>query len=110
MLRFFKHRILRLGRRQEGVAALEFALCLIPLLLLVGVVYDKVAPEDLGNEFEGFALADHALALPSTLLLPRDEGQPGHGGTKYQPLAFIGEGLLQLPVETLLRYQYQLVF
>jgi Flp pilus assembly protein TadG len=40
MLRIFKHRILRLGRRQEGVAALEFALCLIPLLLLVGGIID----------------------------------------------------------------------
>jgi Flp pilus assembly protein TadG len=40
MFKFFKHRILRLGRRQEGIAALEFALCLIPLLLLVGGIID----------------------------------------------------------------------
>ncbi len=39
MRRFFK-RLLKLGRRQEGVAALEFALCLIPLLILLGGIMD----------------------------------------------------------------------
>ena len=33
-------RLLRLGRREEGAAAVEFALCLIPLLLLVGGIID----------------------------------------------------------------------
>jgi len=38
---FFKlRRILKLGRRQEGSAAVEFALCLIPLLLIVGGILD----------------------------------------------------------------------
>jgi Flp pilus assembly protein TadG len=35
-----RHRILRFGRRQEGAAAVEFALCLIPLLLIVGGIID----------------------------------------------------------------------
>jgi Flp pilus assembly protein TadG len=39
MRRFFKQ-LLKLGRLQEGVAALEFALCLIPLLLIVGGIMD----------------------------------------------------------------------
>jgi Flp pilus assembly protein TadG len=34
------NRLLRLGRREEGAAALEFALCLIPLLLIVGGIID----------------------------------------------------------------------
>lgn len=33
-------RILKLGRGQEGTAAVEFALCVIPLLLIVGGVID----------------------------------------------------------------------
>jgi Flp pilus assembly protein TadG len=33
-------RILRLGRRQEGAAVVEFALCLIPLLLILGGIID----------------------------------------------------------------------
>jgi Flp pilus assembly protein TadG len=33
-------RILRFGRCQEGAAALEFALCLLPLLLIVGGIID----------------------------------------------------------------------
>jgi Flp pilus assembly protein TadG len=33
-------RILRLGRRQEGAAVVEFALCLIPLLLILGGIVD----------------------------------------------------------------------
>jgi Flp pilus assembly protein TadG len=40
MRRILKKRLLRLGRREEGVAALEFALCLIPLLLIVGGIID----------------------------------------------------------------------
>jgi Flp pilus assembly protein TadG len=40
MLRFFRYRLLRFGRRKEGVAAVEFALCLIPLLLIVGGIID----------------------------------------------------------------------
>ncbi len=32
--------LLRRGRGQEGVAAVEFALCLIPLLLIVGGIID----------------------------------------------------------------------
>jgi Flp pilus assembly protein TadG len=32
--------LLRLGRGQEGAAAVEFALCLIPLLLIVGGIID----------------------------------------------------------------------
>jgi hypothetical protein len=35
MLRFFKKRLLKLGRRQEGVAAVEFAIILPVLMLLV---------------------------------------------------------------------------
>lgn len=33
-------RILRLGHREEGSAAVEFALCIIPLLLIVGGIID----------------------------------------------------------------------
>lgn len=33
-------RIVRLGRREEGVAAVEFALCLLPLLLILGGIID----------------------------------------------------------------------
>ncbi len=33
-------RILTLGRRREGAAAVEFALCLLPLLLLIGGIID----------------------------------------------------------------------
>jgi len=33
-------RILKLGRGQKGVAAVEFALCIIPLLLIVGGIVD----------------------------------------------------------------------
>jgi Flp pilus assembly protein TadG len=33
-------RIVKFGRRQEGAAALEFALCLIPLLVIVGGILD----------------------------------------------------------------------
>jgi Flp pilus assembly protein TadG len=33
-------RILRFGRRQEGAAVVEFALCLIPLLLILGGIID----------------------------------------------------------------------
>jgi Flp pilus assembly protein TadG len=40
MRRFFKNWILRFRRRQEGVAAVEFAICLIPLMLLVGGIID----------------------------------------------------------------------
>jgi Flp pilus assembly protein TadG len=41
MRRFLKlRRISKLGRRQEGAAAVEFALCLIPLLLIVGGIVD----------------------------------------------------------------------
>lgn len=42
MLRVFlkRRRLLRLGRRQEGAAVVEFALCLIPLLLILGGVID----------------------------------------------------------------------
>jgi Flp pilus assembly protein TadG len=41
MHRFLKrHRIVRLGRRQEGSAAVEFALCLLPLLLILGGIFD----------------------------------------------------------------------
>jgi hypothetical protein len=37
---FKKQRFLRLGRREEGVAAVEFAICLIPLLLIVMGILD----------------------------------------------------------------------
>ena len=40
MLRFFRHRLSRLRRRQEGAAAVEFAICLIPLMLIVGGIID----------------------------------------------------------------------
>jgi Flp pilus assembly protein TadG len=33
-------RIFRLGRRQEGAAVVEFALCLIPLLIILGAIVD----------------------------------------------------------------------
>ena len=33
-------RIMRLDRREEGVAAVEFALCLIPLVLILGIILD----------------------------------------------------------------------
>ncbi len=33
-------RLFKLGRRQEGSAAVEFALCLFPLLLIVGGILD----------------------------------------------------------------------
>ena len=33
-------RIVRFGRREEGVAAMEFALCLFPLLLILGGIID----------------------------------------------------------------------
>ena len=33
-------RIVRFGRREEGVAAVEFALCLFPLLLILGGIID----------------------------------------------------------------------
>lgn len=39
-MRRFVKQLLKLGRLQEGVAALEFALCLIPLLLIVGGIMD----------------------------------------------------------------------
>jgi Flp pilus assembly protein TadG len=35
-----RRRLLKLGRRQEGAAVVEFALCLIPLLLILGGVID----------------------------------------------------------------------
>ena len=35
-----KNRIFRGGRLQEGAAAVEFALCLIPLLLILGGIID----------------------------------------------------------------------
>jgi Flp pilus assembly protein TadG len=38
---FFKlHRLLKLGSGQKGSAAVEFALCLFPLLLIVGGILD----------------------------------------------------------------------
>jgi Flp pilus assembly protein TadG len=40
MRRLLKHRFLRLGRGQEGVAVVEFALILLPLLLLLGGALD----------------------------------------------------------------------
>ncbi len=40
MRRLLKNRFLRLGRRQDGAAAMEFALILLPLLLLIGGVMD----------------------------------------------------------------------
>jgi Flp pilus assembly protein TadG len=41
MRRFLKRlRFFRFGRREEGAAAVEFALCLIPLVLLVGGIID----------------------------------------------------------------------
>ena len=33
-------RIMRLGRREEGAAAVELALCLIPLVLILGIILD----------------------------------------------------------------------
>jgi Flp pilus assembly protein TadG len=33
-------RIVRLGRREEGAAAVEFAICLLPLLLILGGIID----------------------------------------------------------------------
>jgi len=37
---FNMRRILRFGRRQEGAAVVEFALCLIPLLMILGGIID----------------------------------------------------------------------